>query len=143
MTRPSQPALLIILLFLATTPFTHAQLNLSNWQIGFNAGDFVYQGDLTPSRFGSYRTLKPGLGLYISRILSPSFILRTNLALGKLKGDDAKYDKPAWRQERNFNFTSPVAEISELLVWNILRNNGNETGSGFHPTCLVGQESVF
>ena len=143
MTKPPQPILLIVLLLLSGLPFSHAQLNLSNWQIGLNAGAFVYQGDLTPSRFGSYKTLKPGIGLYISRVLSPSLILRTNLALGKLKGDDAKYNDPAWRQQRNFNFTSPVTEISELLVWNILRNNGNEMGKRFSPYLFGGAGISF
>lgn len=128
---------------LGNITFTYAQLNMANWQIGANVGIFIYQGDLTPSRLGSYRTLEPGFGLYISRILSPSFILRTNLARGKLKGNDAAYDKPTWRQQRNFNFTSPVIEISELLVWNILKNNSNEAGRRFSPYLFGGAGVSF
>jgi hypothetical protein len=116
----------------------YSQLNLSKWQIGANAGVFIYQGDLTPSALGSYRTLSPGFGLYISRILSPSLILRTNFAKGKLKGNDAAYSSPWWRKERNFKFSSPVTEISELLVWNILRNNSNEEGYRFSPYVYAG-----
>ena len=111
----------------------YSQLNLSKWQVGVNAGIFIYQGDLTPSPLGSYRTLSPGFGLYVSRILSPSFILRTNLSRGSVKGADAAYSSPWWRKERNFKFSSRVTEISELLVWNILRNNSNEEGRKFSP----------
>ena len=138
MTKLIQAPALISLLLFGIIPFAYAQLDLSNWQAGVNAGMFIYQGDLTPSRFGSYKTMKPGLGIYLSRILNPSFILRTNLALGRLKGDDAKYDTPEWRQQRNFNFTSPVTEISELLVWNILKNNSNEVGKRFSPYLFAG-----
>jgi hypothetical protein len=143
MKKSIQAALLISLLLFGARPFSYAQPDLSHWQIGFNAGLFIYQGDLSPSHFGSYKTMKPGLAVYASRILSPSFILRTNLALGSLKGDDAKYSSPEWRQQRNFNFTSPVTEVSELLVWNIFKNNGNEAGRRFSPYLFGGAGVSF
>lgn len=116
----------------------YSQLNLSKWQIGVNAGVFIYQGDLTPSPIGSYPTLSPGFGLYVSRILNPSFILRTNIARGTLRGYDGVYAYPTWRKERNFKFSTPVTEISELLVWNIYGNNSNETGQRFSPYVYAG-----
>ena len=143
MTRSIQHALLISVLIFGTIPFAQAQPDLSKWQVGINAGIFIYQGDLTPSQFGSYKTMKTGLGVYVSRIISPSFILRTNLALGRLKADDAKYENPEWRQQRNFNFTSPVTELSELLVWNILKNNSNEVGKRFSPYLFAGAGISF
>ena len=39
----------------------HAQINLSKLEFGLTAGTLIYQGDLTPSQFGSYRTLRPFL----------------------------------------------------------------------------------
>ena len=68
-----------------------AQPDLLKFEVGINAGAFIYQGDLTPSRLGSYRTLKPGLGIFVNRIISPIFSLRTNFEFGKLKGDDGKF----------------------------------------------------
>ena len=59
-----------------------SQSGLLKIEIGVNAGVFVYQGDLTPSRFGSYHTLKPELNFFVNKIISPLFSLRTNLALG-------------------------------------------------------------
>ncbi|HMD00161.1 MAG TPA: DUF6089 family protein [Ferruginibacter sp.] len=132
-----------IVCLLGNATVSDAQPDLSKWQVGVNVGAFIYQGDLTPSQFGSYKTWKPGFGLYVSRIVSPSFILRTNLAFGKLKGDDAKYDQPAWRQQRNFNFTSPVTELSELIVWNIFKNNSNEEGKRFSPYLFAGAGISF
>lgn len=106
-----------------------SQFKFSKYEIGANAGVFVYQGDLVPARIGSYKTLKPGLNLFVNRIVSPLFSLRTNLAIGGLKGDDARYSKPIYRQQRNLNFKTPAFEISELLVADMFRNNlSNRTG---------------
>lgn len=138
MNHPIRSVALIIFLLTASVAGAQAQTNLSKWQVGLNGGIFVYQGDLTPSDVGSYNTAKPALGLYISRVLNPSLLLRTNLTLGKLYGNDANYDNPAWRRQRNYRFTTPVAEISELLVWNMLANNSNELGQRFSPYVFGG-----
>jgi len=89
-------------------------------ELGLNAIAFVYQGDLTPSRIGSYKTMSLGLGVFANYKLNPLFSLKTALAHGRLKGDDSKFDHPAWRQQRNFKFTTPVTEISESVLWNIV-----------------------
>jgi len=111
---------------------------LSKFEIGVNAGLFVYQGDLTPSQLGSYKTLKPELNFFVSRIISPLISLRTNLAIGGLKGDDAKYPEVQYRQQRNFNFNSPAFEISELLVADIFRNNLHRQSPRLSPYVFAG-----
>src|SRR5215208_3600576 len=83
---------------------SYGQLNLSKYEAGITAGLFIYQGDLTPSRFGSYRTPGFNMNIFINRILNPAFSLRTNFSFTKLRGDDSKYSSPAWRRQRNFNF---------------------------------------
>jgi hypothetical protein len=118
----------LIILIIHQSLTAHTQINIAKYEIGAGIGAFVYQGDLTPSASGSYRTMKPAINLFGSKILSPSFLLRTNLAFGKLKGDDALYDHPEYRQQRNFNFRSPVFEISELIVWNPLGTNYRDNG---------------
>lgn len=132
-----------ITVLMASIHIASAQLNLSKWQVGINGGVFVYQGDLTPAALGSYKTMQPALGLYVSRILNPSFILRTNLAFGKLMGSDASYKNPAYRRQRNLSFSSPVTEISELLVWNMFGNNGNQIGNRFSPYLFGGAGVSF
>ena len=119
--------------FVATTVFymgmvSHAQTDNPKYEWGVSIGFLVYQGDLTPERLGSFRTQKLSLGLHASRILSPSFSLRAHLTVGKLKGDDARYANPEYRQQRNFNFTSPVAELSGQFVWNITGRNYADKG---------------
>jgi hypothetical protein len=107
----------IALLFFANSEI-HAQINLSKLEIGLTGGIFIYQGDLTPSQFGSYRTLRPTANLFVNRILSASFSLRTSLFYGGLNGNDAAYKNPEWRQQRNFNFVTHPLELSQMIVWN-------------------------
>jgi hypothetical protein len=114
----------------------HAQINVPKYQFGISAGAFIYQGDLTPSSIGSYKTLKPVVNLFASRLFSPSFALRANLAFGGLRGDDAKYEDPEYRQQRNFNFHTPVIELSGLAEWNILGKN--YTTRGLAPYVFAG-----
>lgn len=106
------------------------------YEFGINLGLLVYQGDLTPKQFGSFETQKFSLGLHASKILSPFVSVRANLLLGKLKGDDGIYSKPEYRQQRNFNFTSPVTELSGQLVYNVLGRN--YSGKGFSPYVFAG-----
>jgi hypothetical protein len=108
----------IAFLFFIGNSKTFAQIDLSKLEIGLTGGIFVYQGDLTPSPIGSYRTLRPVINLFVNRILGSSFSLRTSLFYGGLSGNDAAYKIPEWRQQRNFNFRTSNLELSELLVWN-------------------------
>lgn len=118
-----------------------AQVSGPKYEIGLGISSFIYQGDLTPSRLGSFRTMRFGLNLYGSKILSPSVSLRTNLAIGGLRGDDAQYRKPAYRQQRNFNFRTPVIELSQLVVWNPLGRNYDD--KGFSPYLFGGAGLSF
>lgn len=126
----------MILLLYCANQTVNGQINVPKFQFGIGAGAFVYQGDLTPSSIGSYKTLKPGLNLFAAKLFSPSLSARVNLTLASLKGDDAKYDKPEYRQQRNFNFHTPVAEISALGEWNILGRNS--ASRGFSPYLFAG-----
>jgi Domain of unknown function (DUF6089) len=118
---PKGPALALLCFILSSR--IYAQVDFSKFEIGLTGGVFIYQGDLTPARLGSYATLKPTVNLFVNRILNPDISLRTSLFYGGLKGDDAIYSHPAWRRQRNFNFTSSVFELSELLVWNAWSTN--------------------
>lgn len=119
----------------------YSQSGIPKYEFGINAGTYIYLGDLTPTDLGSFKTPGFGISLFRNRLLNNSFSLRTNLALGKLKGDDSKYPTPGWRQERNFKFTSPVFEISELLVWDILGKN--IIAKGFSPYFFGGVGYTF
>ena len=113
-------AICVLLLMYGYSPALQSQTNNPKFQFGVGAGTFIYQGDLTPSSLGSYKTLKPVVNLLATKFFNPFLSLRANLALGGLKGDDAKYSYPEYRKERNFNFRTPVTEISGIAEWNIL-----------------------
>lgn len=114
----------------------NAQTEKPKYEFGVNLGFLVYQGDLTPERLGSFKTQKLSLGLHASKILSASFSVRGNFIYGKLKGDESLYDNPEYRQQRNFKFTTPVAELATHLVWNPLHRN--YTDKGFSPYLFAG-----
>lgn len=113
------------------------------WMVGINAGAMIYQGDLTPSSFGSYKTASFTWGISAAKILNPYFAIRANAVFGKLQGNDAAYDDPAWRKSRNFNFTTPVTELNAQLLWSPYGNNSHETGQRFTPYLFAGAGVSF
>lgn len=90
------------------------------YEIGINAGAFIYQGDLTPTAYGSLKTPTFNLGLTGSVYLTNSLSARLGLSHGKLKGDESKYANPEWRQQRNFAFKSSATELLASLVYHPL-----------------------
>ncbi|MBI3137127.1 MAG: hypothetical protein HYZ15_00920 [Sphingobacteriales bacterium] len=118
-----------------------AQSNHPKYVFGLNLGFTVYQGDLTPERLGAFKTQKLSAGIHASRLLSSSFAVRGNLTRGRLKGDDARYDQPEFRQQRNFNFTSPLTELSVQLLWNPAGRN--YTDKGYSPYLFAGAGFAF
>ncbi len=134
-------AIVLVPLFSAAVILAKAQSY--KWMVGANAGAMVYQGDLTPSSPGSYKTAQFTFGVNVAKILTPSFAIRANAVLGKLKGDDARYSDPSWRQSRNLNFSTPVTEISGQLLWNIFGNNSNELRQRLSPYLFAGAGISF
>jgi OOP family OmpA-OmpF porin len=118
-----------------------AQQKNRHYEFGLAAGIIVYQGDLTPKQFGSYETMKLAVNLSAAKIISSSFSARANLIRANLRGDDAIYNNPEFRKQRNFNFTSPVTELSLLLVYNPLGKN--YSSKGFSPYLFSGAGVSF
>ncbi|NCU03171.1 MAG: hypothetical protein GXC73_04220 [Chitinophagaceae bacterium] len=109
-----------IVVLIITCTQLQAQIKQPKYEAGIAAGAFVYQGDLTPYRFGSLKTMRPGLLLHGSRLLSATIAVRLQLSIASLYGDDAKYNNPAYRQQRNFNFRTSLIEVSPQFVWSPL-----------------------
>lgn len=130
-------AVIAVILFSGTLVHAKGQ-NGYKWMVGINGGAIIYQGDLTPSSVGSYKTASPVAGFSIARIINPYFTIRGNLALGKLKGDDAAYNDPVWRKSRALHFSTPVTELSAQFMWNPFGNNRNELGMRFTPYLFAG-----
>lgn len=112
-------------------------------EVGFNIGGMFYQGDLTPNLSGSYKTVRPAVGIYYNRILSPYWSARANLVLSSLEGDDAKNEKPDYMRRRNFNFHSPLTEISVMGVFNVFGNNIQTDATKLSPYVFAGAGVAF
>lgn len=84
----------------------------SRYAVGLNAGVFIYNGDLSPTQTGSWKT--PGFVWALNGLkhFTPTLSARLDVSFGKLRGDEAKYSSPEFRQYRAFAFNSQVTEIT-------------------------------
>ena len=96
--------------------------------VGLNAGIYVYQGDLTPERFGSFKTMQPGFSLFAKKPINHFLAARLHISIARLRGDESSYSEPVYRKQRSFYFTSSVKEFSGQLVWNVLGKNYEDKG---------------
>ena len=118
-----------------------AQEGATKYEWGLNLGFTNYQGDLSGGATGSLKTQKLLLDVYATRLLGPYFSLRANLLISKLKGDDALFSKPDYKRHRNFNFTSPLYELSARFQWTPSGRNYSEFG--FAPYLFAGMGVAF
>ncbi|HEX2683488.1 MAG TPA: DUF6089 family protein [Ferruginibacter sp.] len=118
---------LVLISFLFVTANSHAQF-YKDMSVGLNGGIYVYQGDLTPERFGSSRTIQPGFSLFVKKPINYFLAARLHMSFARLVGDDTRYSQPEFRQQRNFYFSTPVKEFSAQLVWNVRGRNYDEHG---------------
>jgi hypothetical protein len=105
-----------------------AQTNQQQYEAGIQTGPFIYQGDLTPAALGSFKTWTNSIGINGSKILNASFLVRGNLFFSKLRGNEALYSHPEYRQQRSFNFSTPLVELTGQLVYNPLARNYADRG---------------
>jgi Domain of unknown function (DUF6089) len=119
--------ILVLIAFLFPSLKSSAQF-YKDMSVGLNGGIYVYQGDLTPERIGSFRTMQPGFSLFAKKPINHFLAARVHFSFARLKGDDSRYSKPEYRQQRNFYFTTPVKEFSAQLVWNIRGRNYDDQG---------------
>lgn len=127
----------LALLILCSTSFLFAQQTKSSkYEVGIAVGGFIYQGDLAPSRLGSWKTIRPGLILHGSRKINSTLAVRLNISWASLRGNDAKYNTPAYHQQRNFNFRTPLIELTPQIVWSPM--GWNEVGPRITPYAFAG-----
>jgi hypothetical protein len=118
---------LVLVSFLLLSLKSDAQF-YKDMSVGLNGGIYVYQGDLTPQALGSFRTIKPGLSFFAKKPINHFLAARFHVSIASLQGDDSRYSKPEYRQQRNFYFTSSLKEFSGQLVWNIRGMNYEDRG---------------
>ena len=115
---------------------SHAQdQGYTEYSAGIGAA--IYQGDISPYSLGTLR--RPGLSVQLagSYNISPSVSVRLNYAFASLFENDSRYTG-SFRALRNFSFETKVNEIGAHLVYNPLRNNGNEDYGTVVPYFFAG-----
>ena len=95
----------------------------SKYSVGINFGTFIYNGDLSPWKAGSWKTPAFVWGLTAHRNISSTMAARLELNFGKLRGDEAKYVHPEYHQYRAFAFNSNVTEIVLAAEYRPLGND--------------------
>ena len=130
-------------IIIATTATKILAQTKSSYEIGINVGTLIYQGDLSQSAFGSTKDLKPAIGIYVSKDLDAYFTLRANLTIGKIGVDESQFTYPAYKKLRNFMFTTPVTELSTVLVWNILGESYDRDYRKLSPYIFAGAGITF
>jgi hypothetical protein len=132
--HPTTRCAVTAILLLATV-HAHAQIkkNPHPVSIGINAGTFIYQGDLSPSPIGSWKTPGPVIGIMANRQVRPGKLLRLDISAGLLQGNEAKYHRDSWRAERALAFRAPVAELVFSGQWHPMG-----TGQKLSPYLLAG-----
>ncbi len=131
-------AIVLSLVFIAIK--SNAQF-YKDMSVGLNGGMYVYQGDLAPSQFGSFKTITPGFSLFVTKPINSFLAARVHVSIAKLKGNESLYNNPEYRQQRNFAFNTPLKEFSAQLVWNILGKNYES--NGFSPYVFSGAGVSF
>ncbi len=121
------PVMIVLGMFTATQ--LRAQSKSHDYEIGINAGQLIYQGDLTSRVWGDNIYRFPDIGVYFRKPIDPWFSIRANLSYGKIGEDESRWANPSWKRKRNFSFSTPVTELSGVLSWNIL---GENTEDNFH-----------
>lgn len=105
-------------------------------------GASIYQGDISPYAFGSLK--RPGMGvqLFHQFNLNSAFSMRLNYALAFLSESDKNYSF-TYKPYRNFSFETRVNEFAAHLVFNPLRNNGQEDFNRIVPYVFTGLGFAF
>ena len=117
------------------------QSKWSDFDFGIHVGTLIYQGDLTPGPLGYTKTIRPMVGLNISKNLTQYFSVRGNVDFGSVLADDSKYSSPAWKKERNFKFSTPVTELSLHGIFNFQGEN-NRINSHRFQTYIFGGPGI-
>ena len=112
------------------------------WTLGVNLGTYIYQGDLTPSVAGSWKTARPGMELSLTKQVTYHMTLKYGLVLASLAGDDTKYkNEQEYRGYRQFYYKSHFTELS--VSDNFSLYSADHTERRFNPYVSAGVGVAF
>ena len=141
MRQPAKKVASIFFVFLSGISTVFSQKAKTDLEYGVNLGFMVYQGDLSNVRIGSLRTQKLFVDLHAAKLLGDFFSASLHFSMGKLKGDDTKFDTPEYKKHRAFNFRTPIYELTARILWDPFGKNYRF--KGFSPYLFVGAGVTF
>jgi hypothetical protein len=119
MKNPTRAMICLAVSISLLLPASAQRLTRPKYEIGARLSTLIYQGDLATSPLGSYGSPGPGGGVFGTWIIDWSWSLRANADYGNFKADDASYESPSWRRQRNFSFSTSLVELSAQMVYTI------------------------
>jgi hypothetical protein len=143
MSLPFKLLVVNVLFLFVITIKTNAQSKLEGYEFGVNVGSLVYQGDLSNAIYGYVKEIRPAIGLFAARPLGQYFNLRLGVTHGRILANDSKYNEPAFKQQRNFKFSSPVTELATTVAFNPLGFNSETSFRRLTPYVFAGVGASF
>lgn len=135
--------LLLTWIVCASCKISNAQTTHYRLEAGVNAGTLLYQGDLIESSLGSFKGAYPMANLWIAKPFNSYFSWRGNLTFGAMSADESRFANPSWKRSRNFKFSTPLTEITGMLVFNPYGDNGRQSYHALTPYAMIGAGASF
>ncbi|MBA3828829.1 MAG: hypothetical protein H0X33_07820 [Taibaiella sp.] len=125
-----RPAVIILILILATAFSAKAQLFYTGTEYGISLGGSQYFGDLNDN-YG-FKFVRPAGGVFIRYHITPYISLKGTVNYTRIGYDD-KLSSDPFAQRRNLNFQSDIVEGIAQAEFNFFRFATGEGGSRFTP----------
>ena len=100
---------------------------VSSTEIGIMGGGSYYLGDINNKHFDY---MMPSGGIVIRKNIDRRIVVKGELLLGYVRGDDSRNTKDTANFNRNLHFRSPIYEVSGQIEFNFLPY---ETGNSLYP----------
>jgi hypothetical protein len=100
---------------------------VSSTEIGIMGGGSYYLGDINNKHFDY---MMPSGGIVIRKNIDRRIVVKGELLLGYVRGDDSRNAKDTANFNRNLHFRSPIYEVSGQIEFNFLPY---ETGNSLYP----------
>lgn len=100
---------------------------VSSTEIGIMGGSSYYLGDINNKHFDY---MMPSGGIVIRKNIDRRIVVKGELLLGYIRGDDSRNSNDSAKLNRNLHFRSPIYELSGQVEFNFLPY---ETGNSLYP----------
>jgi opacity protein-like surface antigen len=134
--------LVLMIVLLGKSSVVQAQLRWQKIEAGVFAGTMLYQGDLSPHAWGAWQKLRVNRGIFLQYPLNNFFAIRGQYSVARVNADESVYEKPSWRQQRNFAMSTRLAEWSVMGIYYFNGQLKQQAVSRFTPYVMAGIATV-